>query len=329
MRGRRAYRHAGLIMAPSITTPALTYFQSATSSLSLVTPNLGGVSTTFQSCQSLAMGAVSAVIGPSIWRMPDYSSATGDARWRGVRPERDLQKPGVVESLHQGFQRGRQPIDVEATFRWLDQIDRNPLAQEIKGRMLDLCPVRNGHHVLDVGCGLGHELLRLARLVGPQGIVVGIDANPSMIAEAQRRAAGETFGICLEVGDAQYLAFPDNSFDLCRTERVLRYLESPEAALAEMTRVVRPGGCVLAFDFDSDQTVVDAPDSTLARQIAELLDSAVPRPWIGRLGATGFGIYRQLNQDTIARAMQAGQITPAEVAAWWTALEHAAEAEAF
>src|SRR3954454_627080 len=58
-----------------------------------------------------------------------------------------------------------------------------------------------------------------------------------------------------------------------------------------MARVVRPGGSVLAFDFDSDQTVVDAPDPALTRRIAEILDAAVPYPWIGR---QLFGLFRRV-----------------------------------
>lgn len=111
-------------------------------------------------------------------------------------------------------------------------------------------------------------------------------------------------------------------------------------------------GSVLVFDFDSDQTVVDAPDQALARRIAEVLDAAVPHPWVGRQlfglfrraglgkvrvvphaiclsGAAGFAIYQQLNQGTIDRAVQAGRITAEEVAAWWGALTQAAEAETF
>jgi len=257
-----------------------------------------------------------------------------------------------VDSLHQGFQDARQLVDVEATFRWLDQVDQHPLAQELKRRMLELCPVRTGDQVLNVGCGLGHEVQRLAQCVGPRGRVVGIDANPLMIDEARRRAAGLSLPIAYEVGDAHHLALPDDTFDVCRTERVMRYLERPGAALREMARVARRGGWGLAFDFDSDQTVVDAPDPVLARRIADVLDAAVPHPWVGRQlfglfqragllevrvvphtvflsGAAGFAIYRQLNEGTIARAMHAGQITAAEVAAWWAGLERAAGAEAF
>jgi ubiquinone/menaquinone biosynthesis C-methylase UbiE len=84
------------------------------------------------------------------------------------------------------------------------------------------------------------------------------------------------------VGDAHDLLLPDGTFDLCRTERVLRYLRSPETALCEMARAVRRGGSVLVQDFDSDLTVVDAADRSLTLHIAEVLDAAVQNPWIGR-----------------------------------------------
>lgn len=257
-----------------------------------------------------------------------------------------------MSSVHEGFQQAGQSTDNEAVFRWLDRADGNPLVQELKQRMLDVCPVNEGHHVLDVGCGLGHEALRLAGQVGPQGRVVGIDANPAMITEARRRAADLALPVAFEVGDARQVALPDDSFDLCRTERVLRYLDRPEAAVGEMARLARPGGSVLAFDFDSDSTVVDAPDQALARRIAEVLDAAVPRPWIGRQlfglfqraglqdvrvvphafclsGTAGYAIYQQLNRGTIERARHVGQVTADEVDAWWAALEQAAGNQAF
>jgi ubiquinone/menaquinone biosynthesis C-methylase UbiE len=257
-----------------------------------------------------------------------------------------------VSSLHQGFQETGEPGSTEAVFRWLDGADESPLIQQVKRRMLDVCPVGEGDQVLDVGCGLGHEVRRLARLAGPRGRVVGIDASPAMITEARRRAAGLALPVSFEVGDARQVGFADGTFDLCRTERVLRYLDRPQAALGEMVRLTRPGGSVLAFDFDSDQTVVDAPDPALAGRIAEVLDAAVPYPWIGRqlfrlfqraglcdvrvvphalcfCGAAGFAVYQRLNRGTIDRAVDAGQVSASEAAAWWAALEPAAEAGTF
>src|SRR5262249_43901813 len=145
-----------------------------------------------------------------------------------------------VESLHRGFQDTSQMTDVEATFRWLDRADSHLMVQEVKRRMLDLCPAREGDVVLDVGCGVGHEVLRLAQYVGSGGRVIGIDRNYPMIAEARRRAANHAVNIAFEAQDAHHLSFPDNVFDLCRTERVLRYVERPEEVLREMARVTRP-----------------------------------------------------------------------------------------
>jgi ubiquinone/menaquinone biosynthesis C-methylase UbiE len=257
-----------------------------------------------------------------------------------------------VSSLHQGFQQTGQSADTEATVGWLDRMDGHPLIQQVKQQMLDVCPVGDGDHVLDAGCGLGHEARRLAERVGPQGRVVGIDANSAMISEARRRVAGLDLPVTFEVGDARQVAWPDNAFDLCRAERVLRYLDRPEAAVSELARLARPGGSVLAFDFDSDQTVVDAPDPALARRIAELLDAAVPSPWMGRQlfglfqraglrdvrvvphvmcfsGDAGFTVHQRVNRGTIDRARQAGQITASEVTAWWAAMERAAAAQTF
>ena len=114
----------------------------------------------------------------------------------------------MVDSLHAGFQDTGGSVDTEATFRWLDQADGHPLIQEIKHRMLDLCPPRAGDRVLDVGCGLGHEVRRVADSVGPRGHVVGIDRNAPMIAEARQRSANQTIPIGYDVGDAHHLTFP-------------------------------------------------------------------------------------------------------------------------
>jgi ubiquinone/menaquinone biosynthesis C-methylase UbiE len=143
-----------------------------------------------------------------------------------------MRKESGVESLHQGFQYGGQSADVETTFRWLDQADAHPQLQEIKRRMLDLCPARAADRVLDVGCGLGHEARRLAGRVGPQGRVVGVDQNPAMIAEARRRLTHQDSPIAYEIGDAHQLALPDDTFHLCRTERVLRLFAQPGGRLA-------------------------------------------------------------------------------------------------
>jgi ubiquinone/menaquinone biosynthesis C-methylase UbiE len=62
-----------------------------------------------------------------------------------------------MSSLHKGFQATDLPTDTETIFRWLDRMNENPLILQVKRQMLDVCPVREGEQVLDVGCGLGQR----------------------------------------------------------------------------------------------------------------------------------------------------------------------------
>jgi ubiquinone/menaquinone biosynthesis C-methylase UbiE len=214
--------------------------------------------------------------------------------------------------------------------------------------MLDLCPPIAGQHILDVGCGIGHSTLRLAPLVGAAGCIVGLDKSEPLIAEARRRAAGLSAPLTYQVGDAQHLDFPPHSFDVCRTERVLMYVDNPQQVLDEMLRVVRPGGTLAFFEFDYDGIVVDAPDQAFTRRLVRLVADSVPSPWIGRQLArllrdrgvqaitviphmilTPYAMYHRVVSGTIAQAVQAGQLPSAEVDTWWCALEQAEAADHF
>lgn len=107
-----------------------------------------------------------------------------------------------------------------------------------------------GQRLLDVGCGPGTITLDLARLVAP-GEVVGIDRSEEIVerAEADRATAGVE-NVRYEVGDVYDLASDDGSFDVVHAHQVLQHLTDPVAALAEMRRVVRPGGVVAVRDSD-------------------------------------------------------------------------------
>jgi len=251
-----------------------------------------------------------------------------------------------MNTVQQGFQGVADPAAAGALFDWLKHADAQASVQEIKRLMLGLAPAREGDRVLDVGCGIGLETARLARRVGPSGCVAGIDVSVPMIEEARRRAGSDGAQIEYAVMDAQHLDFPDAAFDLCRTERVLRYIEQPDRALREMARVVRPGGSVVAFDFDSDATVIDAPDAVLTRRVREILDAAVPHGWIGRqlprlfrevglieievvphvLLLPSLESYRRLVEGTMERAVRTGRLSADDLARWWAGLQRAERA---
>lgn len=102
--------------------------------------------------------------------------------------------------------------------------------------------LRPGMRVLDLGCGPGSITLGLAETVAP-GEVVGVDLQPSQVAQAQ--ALGAARGMMnarFEVADVYRLPFPDGSFDAAFAHVVLMHLREPVRALAEMRRVLRPGG---------------------------------------------------------------------------------------
>ncbi|QFI68703.1 class I SAM-dependent methyltransferase [Sinorhizobium alkalisoli] len=98
--------------------------------------------------------------------------------------------------------------------------------------------VQKGDRVLDVACGTGALALAAAAIAGPSGSVVGLDANPDMLAVARRKPGQIEW---LE-GKAEALPFPDNGFDVVVSQFGFMFFEDKSKALAEMMRVLRPGG---------------------------------------------------------------------------------------
>ena len=115
--------------------------------------------------------------------------------------------------------------------------------------LLDRVPVSPGARVLYVACGTGAISMGLAQRYGCA--VVGVDLSPEMLAEARRRivSAGLEERIQLAEARAEDLPFDDASFDAVTFGYLLRYVEDPRATLAELARVVRPGGRIAGLDF--------------------------------------------------------------------------------
>jgi ubiquinone/menaquinone biosynthesis C-methylase UbiE len=98
-------------------------------------------------------------------------------------------------------------------------------------------PLAAQRDVLEVGCGTGLILERLARVARR---AEGIDLSPGMLEKARAR------GLAVQQASATALPYPDASFDLVVSFKVLAHVPDIAAALGEMARVCRPGGCVLA-----------------------------------------------------------------------------------
>ena len=98
-------------------------------------------------------------------------------------------------------------------------------------------PLVRGRDVLEVGCGTGLILEKLARFARR---AEGVDLSPGMLEHARNR------GLDVREGSATELPYPDDSFDVAVSFKVLAHVPDIERALSEMARVVRPGGHVIA-----------------------------------------------------------------------------------
>lgn len=115
-----------------------------------------------------------------------------------------------------------------------------------KRRVVGLAQLGPGQRALDVCCGTGDVALALAR-TGAQ--VTGLDFSPEMLAVARRRAQASNPPVDFVQGDALALPFADAAFDAVTISYGLRNLADFAAGLAEMARVLRPGGRLVVLDF--------------------------------------------------------------------------------
>jgi demethylmenaquinone methyltransferase/2-methoxy-6-polyprenyl-1,4-benzoquinol methylase len=116
-------------------------------------------------------------------------------------------------------------------------------------RAADLAALPVGGSALDVATGTGDLAMELERRVGPSGLVVGLDFSESMLALARQKAPS----IAFEPGNALALPYGDREFDAATVGFGARNFSDLNRGLAEMARVVRPGGRVVVLEITSPQ----------------------------------------------------------------------------
>jgi SAM-dependent methyltransferase len=129
-------------------------------------------------------------------------------------------------------------------------LDRRTLARDHR-RLAAL--VRPGMRVLDVGCGTGAITSGIARVVGPEGVALGIDRDPVLLRLAREQHA-DVAGLRFEERDVFDLD-PDPAFDLVTAARVLQWIERPALAVARMAAATRSGGRVVILDYSHAELV--------------------------------------------------------------------------
>ncbi len=123
-------------------------------------------------------------------------------------------------------------------------------ARLLRRLTVDNALIKPGDSVLDVGCGTG-EVTLLAKIRAKNGKVYGIDPAPEMITVARKKAVRKNLDIDFRVGVIEALPFPDSSIDVVTSSLMMHHL--PEdlkvQGLAEIYRVLKPGGRLLVADF--------------------------------------------------------------------------------
>jgi demethylmenaquinone methyltransferase/2-methoxy-6-polyprenyl-1,4-benzoquinol methylase len=148
--------------------------------------------------------------------------------------------------------------------------------------------VRPGMRVLDVAGGTGDLALAFARRAGPSGQVVLTDINDAMLVEGRDRLLDAGLALLAVRCDAEQLPFADASFDRVIVSFGLRNMTHKDRALAQMCRVLRPGGLLLVLEF-----------SRIWAPLAPLYDaySLKLMPWLGERIAGDGASYRYLAES--------------------------------
>jgi ubiquinone/menaquinone biosynthesis C-methylase UbiE len=123
--------------------------------------------------------------------------------------------------------------------------------------VVELAALRDGERVLDVGCGTGSLAVALRRAAGPAGSVHGIDASREMIGVARGNASKAGVDVDFQMGLAEAIPFPDETFDLVVSQLAIHHLpdDLKPSAFGEMRRVLKADGRCLIVDFEPPQSL--------------------------------------------------------------------------
>ena len=158
-------------------------------------------------------------------------------------PEREQDLVAVANVLEERRKRSQEFFDRHA--RQWDDLARTLLpAPDYRERLLS--PVPEGKTVVEIGFGAGSLLPALA---ARSATVIGVDHSPAMLEEARRRlVVSGLSGIDLRLGEMTHLPLPDRSADCAVLNMVLHHAADPPAVLAEIRRVLTPGGVLVLAD---------------------------------------------------------------------------------
>jgi ubiquinone/menaquinone biosynthesis C-methylase UbiE len=223
--------------------------------------------------------------------------------------------------------------------------------QQLKQRAHTLLDLQPGQQVLDAGSGTGEDVQAMAELVAPTGQVVGLDFSQTMVTVAQGRTQDTNLPMRFIQGDIHALPFAENTFDRCYADKTFQHLPDPQRALAELVRVMKPGGLLLVMDGDHETQVLDTPYPDVTRRFFRFRNDGIRQPDIAHRQyalfkahglidvqvepmtriTTDYEIMRPLVRfaESMRAAQEYGAVTKEEADLWIAYLEEAVRTERF
>ena len=174
------------------------------------------------------------------------------------------------------------------------------IATPVSSDLIDVAPLKPGARVLDVACGTGLVARLAAERVGPSGSVTAVDVAPEMIDVARSAPAPDGASIEWRVGDAIALDLPDDAFDVVTCQMGLMFMEDRSAAVAEMRRVLVPGGTV----------VVSTPGAI--QPVFELMERAIVDHISPELGGFVRAVFSMHDPDEVAGLLRSAGLDAVE-----------------
>ncbi len=142
------------------------------------------------------------------------------------------------------------------------------IATPVSTVLLRAADLKPGERVLDVACGTGVVTRLAAERVGPEGAVTGVDIAPDMIEVARSVPAAGAPAIDWRIADAAALPLADGAFDVVLCQMGLMFMEDRATALAEMRRVLAPGGRVVVVTPGAIQPTFEIMESAIVEHIS-------------------------------------------------------------
>lgn len=165
-----------------------------------------------------------------------------------------------------------------------------------KARTLQKADLQAGHVVLDVGCGLGNDVVKMADIVGASGHIYGIDFSQAMIDAANANIADRDLPVTFQQGDIYALNFEDDFFDRIRADKVFQHLSDPHKAVAELVRVTKPSGKIVIADPDHDSLIIDTPFSDVNHRFVRFRSDQMAQ---GGIAHQLYGIFKHAGLEDV------------------------------